>query len=274
MNEDDRTDPGLVPADCTLSARANRFERDHARRLRALAYRMLGSNAEAEDIVQEAWLRWAEIDEATIERPTAYLSRIVTNLCLDRLGSAAAQREQYVGVWLPEPLLTDERLADAVSSPERQAEFAEDVSVAFMLALERLSPLERAAFLLHEVFDVDYTEIAHHLDREPPACRQLVSRARRSIRTDYARRVVSEEESRFLAEAFANALRSHDVEALARVLTDDAVLMADGGEKVSAAARPLNGGPLVAQVLVHFAQLWKLEKITSAQDLRRVSELR
>src|SRR3954471_20428117 len=120
----------------TPADRALRYEREQARNLRALAYRMLGSRTEAEDIVQEAWLRWAEVEESTVQHAGAYLSRLVTNLCLDRLRSAAAKREQYVGVWLPEPLLDEE--ADWSPGPEAEAEFAQEVSVAFMLALERL----------------------------------------------------------------------------------------------------------------------------------------
>src|SRR5215468_1797493 len=192
----------------TLAERALRYDREHARSLRALAYRMLGSRTEAEDIVQEAWLRWAEVDESTVQHAGAYLSRLVTNLCLDMLGSAAAKREQYVGVWLPEPLLNEE--ASWSPSPEVQAEFAQDVSIAFMLALERLSPLERAAFLLHDVFDLDYDEIARHLDRSEAACRQLISRARKNIKADYARREVAQEERDRLIDAFMLAVRSHD----------------------------------------------------------------
>ncbi|HEY1128166.1 MAG TPA: RNA polymerase sigma factor SigJ [Roseateles sp.] len=250
--------------DHSPNARALRFDRDHARRLRALAYRMLGSRAEAEDVVQEAWLRWAEVDESTIEHPGAFLSRLATNLCLDRLRSAAVQREHYVGVWLPEPLLEEqEALFGWAPGPEKQAEFAQDVSIAFMLALERLSPLERAAFLLHDVFDMDYDEIARHLDRSEAACRQLVSRARKNIKADYARREVAREEAQRLVEAFMEAVRSQDVSALARLLAEDAVMMADGGGKASAVPRPLRGGAQVARVFIGFAQLptshgWRL----------------
>jgi len=249
--------------DRSPAARARRYDQDHARRLRALAYRMLGSRAEAEDIVQEAWLRWAEVDEATIDHAGAFLSRLVTNLCLDKLRSAAAQREQYVGVWLPEPLLEDEDLFGWTPSPETQAEFAQDVSVAFMLALERLSPLERAAFLLHDVFDMDYGEIAGHLDRTEAACRQLISRARKNIKGDYARREVAREESERLVGAFMQAVRSQDVSALARLLSEDAVLMADGGGRVSAVPRPLQGGAVIARTFIGFAQMptsrgWRL----------------
>lgn len=235
--------------------RARRYDAEHARRLRALAYRMLGSRAEAEDIVQDTWLRWVEVDESAIDDPGAYLSRLATNLCLDKLGSAAARREQYVGTWLPEPLLEDEVLFGWAPSPERQAEFAQDVSVAFMLALERLSPLERAAFLLHDVFDLEYDEIGRHLDRHTDACRQLVSRARRNVKADYARREVAEEERQRLATAFAEAIRTQDVNALAQILAEDAVMLADGGGKVSAITRPLRGNVGIAKALIGWARL-------------------
>jgi len=254
-----KTTPALMT---TLAERALRYDRDHARSLRALAYRMLGSRAEAEDIVQEAWLRWAEVNESTVQHAGAYLSRLVTNLCLDKLGSAAAKREQYVGVWLPEPLL--DAAAGWSPGPEVQAEFAQDVSVAFMLALERLSPLERAAFLLHDVFDLDFDEIARRLDRSPAACRQLASRARHHIKSDYARHEVEDEERERLFGAFSEAVRTFDVDALARVLAADAVLLADGGGKVSAVSRPLHGGAAIAKALIGFARLpgsrdWRLE---------------
>lgn len=236
-----------------LSDRALRFDREHSRSLRALAYRMLGSRAEAEDMVQEAWLRWAEVDESTVQHAGAYLSRLVTNLCLDRLGSAAHRREQYVGVWLPEPLVDEE--AEWSPGPEMQTEFAQDVSVAFMLALERLSPLERAAFLLHEVFDLDFEEVGQRLERSPAACRQLASRARQHVKTDYARREVEEEEHQRLFLAFSTAVRDGDIEALSRVLTEDALFMSDGGGKVSAVMHPMQGGALIAKTFIGFARL-------------------
>jgi RNA polymerase sigma-70 factor (ECF subfamily) len=243
----------LAAADQSPAARALRFDRDHARSLRALAYRMLGSRAEAEDLVQEAWLRWADVDETAVRHAGAFLSRLVTNLCLDRLQSAAMRREQYVGVWLPEPLVDE--ASEWSPSPEAQAEFAQDVSVAFMLTLERLSPLERAAFLLHEVFELDFEEIARRLGRSAAACRQLASRARQHVKADYARHEVEDEERQRLFQAFMGALQSFDVEGLAKVLTDDAVLLADGGGKVSAVPRMLEGGALVAKVFVGFVKL-------------------
>jgi RNA polymerase sigma-70 factor, ECF subfamily len=247
----------------TLADRALTFDRTHSRPLRGLAYRMLGSRAEAEDIVQEAWLRWAEVDESSVDHVGAYLSRLVTNLCLDKLGSAAARREQYIGVWLPEPVMDDDD-AGWIPGPEVQAEFAQDVSVAFMLALERLSPLERAAFLLHDVFDLDFDEIARRLERTPAACRQLASRARQHVKSDYARHEVEDEERERLFEAFSEAVRSRDVDALAAVLADDAVALADGGGKVSALSRPLHGGALIARTFIGFASMarsveWRFE---------------
>ncbi|OWQ44718.1 RNA polymerase subunit sigma [Roseateles noduli] len=248
----DTTPAGAPALDPAPAARALRYDRDHARSLRALAYRMLGSRAEAEDIVQDAWLRWADVDESTVRHSGAFLSRLVTNLCLDRLQSAAVRREQYVGTWLPEPLVDES--GDWSPSPETQAEFAQDVSVAFMLTLERLSPLERAAFLLHEVFELDFDEIARRLDRSAAACRQLASRARQHVKADYARHEVEDEERQRLFQAFMGALQSFDVDALAKVLTDDVVLLADGGGKVSA-VRTLEGGALVARTFVGFVKM-------------------
>ncbi len=246
----------------TPAERAIRYDREHARSLRALAYRMLGSRTEAEDIVQEAWLRWVQVDESTVQHAGAYLSRLVTNLCLDKLGSAAAKREQYVGVWLPEPLLDEQ--AGWSPGPEVQSEFAQDVSIAFLLVLERLSPLERAAFLLHDVFDLDFDEVGWRLERSPAACRQLAHRARNHVKADYTRREVKEEDRERLFGAFSEAVRNFDVDVLARVLTEDAVMLADGGGKVSSIPGPLRGGALIARAFIGFARLptsraWRLE---------------
>lgn len=220
----------------------------HYRYLRALAYRMLGSRAEAEDAVQDTWLRWQAADRAGVDTPRAYLSQVITHLCLDRLQSARARREQYVGMWLPDPLVNE----DLHPGPEVTTEYAQDVSIAFMLTLERLSPLERAAFLLHDVFDVEFDEIARRLQRSPTAVRQLASRARTRVRADYARGEVAAEHSERLLQSFAQALAQGDVEALARTLTEDAQFMSDGGGKVCAVPRILHGAPLVAKTLLGF----------------------
>jgi len=258
------TEPGSPSL--ALAERANRYQREHARSLRALAYRMLGSVAEAEDIVQEAWLRWAEQDESGVQHAGAYLSRLVSNLCLDRLGSAAARREHYVGVWLPEPWLDDEDSGARAPDPQSQAEFAQDVSVAFMLALERLSPLERAAFLLHEVFELEFDEIGERLGRSAAACRQLSSRARKHVKAEAPRQEVARADGLRLWEAFSQAVRTRDVDALAQVLSADARMLADGGGVVSAVPKPLHGGALIARTFIGFARMptsqgWRLESV-------------
>lgn len=201
-------------------------------RLKRLAYRMLGSVAEAEDAVQDAWLRWDRAGAAA-ENPQAWLVQTVTRLCLDRMKSARARRETYVGPWLPEPLV--EEIADD------PVERAEDVSVAFLLALERLSPLERAVFLLHDVFDQDYGEIGRALGRGEAAVRQLASRARAHVRDARPRFAVSPEKTLQLAAAFMRAAAANDMSALAGLLAQDAVLISDGGGKRPAALRPMVG---------------------------------
>ncbi len=198
--------------------------------LTALAYRMLGSVAESDDVVQDAFLRWREADRGAIAEPRAYLSRIVSRLCLDHLKSARHRREEYVGTWLPEPIVAEpgETLAD-------------DLSVALLLALERLSPLERAAFLLHDVFDMDYAGIAATLDTTEGACRQLAARGREHVRHDRPRYAASDTDARRIAEAFVAAAATGDVGVLAHLLADDAVLYTDGGGKRRAALRPILG---------------------------------
>jgi RNA polymerase sigma-70 factor, ECF subfamily len=201
-------------------------------RLRRLAYRMLGSVTEAEDAVQDAWLRWDKAGAAA-ENPRAWLVQTVTRLCLDRMKSARARRETYVGPWLPEPLI--EEIADD------PVERAEDVSVAFLLALERLSPLERAVFLLHDVFDQDYAEVGRALGRGEAAVRQLASRARAHVRDARPRFSVSPEKTLELAAAFMRAAAAQDMEGLSSLLARDAVLISDGGGKRPAALRPMVG---------------------------------
>ena len=198
--------------------------------LAGLAYRMLGSVAEAEDVVQDAFLRWREVDRAAIAEPRAYLARVVSRLCLDRMKSASHRREHYVGTWLPEPV---------VAAPAQT--LADDLSVALLLALERLSPLERAAFLLHDVFDQDYAAVGETLDHSEAACRQLAARAREHVRQDRARYPTSDTEARKLADAFVIAAATGDVGGLARLLAEDAVFYSDGGGKRRAALNPIVG---------------------------------
>ncbi len=198
--------------------------------LSGLAYRMLGSVAEAEDVVQDAFLRWREVDRAAIAEPRAYLARVVSRLCLDRLKSARNQREHYVGTWLPEPV---------VAAPAQT--LADDLSVALLLALVRLSPLERAAFLLHDVFDMDYDAVAAAIDSSEAACRQLAARARAHVREDRPRYAADDSRARELAMAFVIAAATGNVGGLAQLLADDAVLYTDGGGKRRCALKPIVG---------------------------------
>ena len=229
----------------------------HRRHLHALAYRMLGSHAEAQDVVQDTWLRQKDTALETLEYPRAYLSRIATHLCLDRMQSARARREQYVGFWLPEPLEDESGALDA--GPQARLEYAQNVSVAFMLALERLSALERAAFLLHDVFDQSFDEVALRLGRSAAACRQLAARARVHVQSAQARVDVAHEQGEQLLSAFVQTIVSGDVDALARLLAQDAVMLSDGGGIVTAVARPLSGPALIAKALVGFAKMWNPE---------------
>ena len=232
-----------------MTTALEQFERERPR-LEGLAYRMLADATEAQDVVQDAWLRWDSARHETVDRPAAFLHRTVTRLCLDRLKSARARREQYVGPWLPEPVATD-TASRSEADPEAHATLSEDLSFALLLALERLTPIERAAFLLHDVFDHDYGEIAATLDRSEQACRQLASRARRHVRESRARRASTTDRDlrrdqhrdlhRDLLERFVAACATGDTAALAELLRDDAVLVSDGGGVVSAARKPVHG---------------------------------
>jgi RNA polymerase sigma-70 factor (ECF subfamily) len=205
-------------------------------RLKRLAYRMLGSVAEAEDAVQDAWLRWTRAGEGPsdpVADPAAWLVRATSRLCIDRLRAAKVRREAYRGPWLPEPLV-EEMSVDPV-------ERAEDVSVAFLLALERLSPLERAVFLLHDVFEAGYAEVALTLGRREAAVRQLAARARTHVQDARPRFTVSQDEAARLTNAFAMAAAQGDMATLSALLAKDAVMITDGGGKRKAAMRKLVG---------------------------------
>jgi RNA polymerase sigma-70 factor (ECF subfamily) len=218
------------------------FDR-HRRLLFGVAYQMLGSVADAEDVVQDAWLRWSATDRSDVEDERAYLVTITSRLALDRLGSARARREAYVGPWLPEPLLTTE------GGPEDAAELGEQVSLALLVVLETLSPLERAVFVLRDVFGMPAAEVAAALGRSEAAVRQLAHRAREHVearrpRFDADRRAQREVTERFLAAAVGG-----DVESLLAALAPGVVLVSDGGGRVTAARRPIEGADKVARFL-------------------------
>jgi RNA polymerase sigma-70 factor (ECF subfamily) len=213
-------------------------------RLLRIAYRMLGSLAEAEDVAQDAWLRWSKADREDVHNPMAFLTRTVTRLCLDRMKSARARRESYVGAWLPEPLI--EFAGPADDEPE-------DVTLTLMMALERLSPLERAAFLLHDVFDMPFEEVSKAIGREAAACRQLASRARAHVRSQRPRYSVSDEEGEAIARAFFRASASGDVGQLQALLAENVVAYSDGGGKIKTHTNPVCGRNRVVRMLAGLA---------------------
>ena len=206
------------------------------RRLAGLAYRMTGSVADSEDILQQAWLRFASQDPATIQTPARWLGTVVARLCLDHLRSARHRRETYIGAWLPEPLV-----ADNAPDAERGWILAEDVSIALILVLETLSPEMRAAFILRDAFDYDWDEIALVVDRSPETCRQLVSRARKRLAGADPAPSVSLETARPLAEAFWHASRTGDMQGLLQIFTADIEVHSDGGGKVPSIFNVLKG---------------------------------
>jgi RNA polymerase sigma-70 factor, ECF subfamily len=214
-----------------------------------LAYRMCGSIADAEDVIQDAWLRWHAVEHATVQSPRAFLLRITMRLCLDQAKAARSRREHYVGPWLPEPIADIGRVGrDA--DPEGITELADDLSIALLLVLERLSPLERAAFLLHDVFDLSFGEIAKVLEREPAACRQLASRARRRVNEERPSKEVSPARAKMFIAKFQEALQAGDVASVSRMLAEDAVVIADGGGKKYAALKPIHGRQKIVRFFI------------------------
>lgn len=213
-------------------------------KLTRVAYRMLGSVADAEDVVQEAFIRWLGTDRTTVKEPQAYLRRIVTRLCLDVMKSAAKRREVYPGTWLPEPIV------------EADEDEIDDVTLPLMIALERLSPLERAAFILHDVFGVGFDEISEAIGRDPAACRQLASRARANVRAERPRFDVPKQRGLEIAEAFFAASRSGDMSTLQAMLAADVAMYSDGGGKRSAASVPIVGLEMVMRLNASLAHVF------------------
>ncbi len=213
-------------------------------RLIRIAYRMVGSVADAEDLVQEAFLRWLDADRDAVREPEAYLRRVVTRLCLDHLKSARHRRETYIGPWLPEPVV------------EAAEDEIDDVTLPLMMALERLSPLERAAFLLHDLFGVSFEEIAETIGREPATCRQLASRARTHVRAARPRFYMPKERGLEIAAAFFAATRSGNMQELQSLLAADVTVYSDGGGKKPAAMHPIFGFVRVMQFHASLAQLF------------------
>ncbi|MFD8755336.1 RNA polymerase sigma factor SigJ [Kitasatospora sp. NPDC059577] len=224
------------------------------RYLGSVAYRLLGSFTDAEDVLQDAWLRWQAAERSTVADPRAFLTTVVTRLCYDQLGSARARREAYYGEWLPEPAVS---YADGPDTPADLAERGESVSLALLAVLEQLSPAERAAFVLHDVFAVGFEEIGASLDRSADAARQLASRARRRVK-DGSRRGggTGTAEHRQAVEAFAAASSRGDILALMEVLDPDVVWHSDGGGIVRAGVRPIHGADRVSRMVAGLVAKW------------------
>ncbi|MBG53606.1 MAG: RNA polymerase sigma factor SigJ [Alphaproteobacteria bacterium] len=219
------------------------------RRLISLAYRMLGERGAAEDIVQNAWLRWQSVDQTTIETPAAWLTTVTTRLAIDSLKSARANREIYVGVWLPEPLITE----NPVDSPEDTLAQSQSVELALLWAMERLAPEERAAFILREAFDTDYADIADILGKTESACRKLIERARKRIEDKAPRYETPASDVRDLLNRFMMAVQAKDKTEILSLLSPTALALSDGGGKVRAALRPLTGAEEIANVFLSLA---------------------
>ncbi|MZE79742.1 RNA polymerase sigma factor SigJ [Streptomyces xinghaiensis] len=247
-------------------ARLSEFE-EHRGRLWGVAYRITGSVADADDAVQEAWLRWQALPDGEAAEPRAYLTTVVSRICYDQLGSARSRRETYVGSWLPEPVLGGD--GGAAALPEDRVTLDESVGMALLAVLERLTPAERTAFVLHDVFAVPFTEIAEVVGRTPVSVRQLASRARRRVRAESPRRSVDRDEHRRAVDAFLAAATGRDLDALMKVLDPDAVWRADGGGKVSAARRPVHGRDKVARVVEGLLRRWAPDTVTA--EVREVN---
>ena len=237
--------------DNTADLDAVRVYEHHRPRLWGIAYRMLGSVHDAEDVLQESYLRWHQADTAAVHTPEAWLVRVTTRLAIDRLRRSTAEREHYVGDWLPEPVATD---THAVT--ERRAEQASDLSMAFLVILERLAPEERAAMLLRDVFDTDYTEIARVLEKSEAACRQLVHRARVRVRRDRARFLVPPEVKERLVERFLAALAADDKDALLAIVAEDATWVSDSGGNVRAARNVVHGAERIVRFALGLEHKW------------------
>jgi RNA polymerase sigma-70 factor (ECF subfamily) len=227
-----------------MQDRSGEFQR-HRPRLFGIAYRMLGSRTDAEDVLQDAYLRWHQGASQDLRSPEAWLVTTVTRLCIDRLRAARTEREHYIGPWLPEPLI-----GDAAPAADARAELSSSLSIAFLVVLEQLEPDERAAFLLHEVFDSDYAEIAEILGKSEAACRQIVSRARKRVRGRKPRTHVTDTARRSVLERFANAIQTQDKSALLELVAEKASWTSDGGGKARAALKVIRGRERVVRFVL------------------------
>jgi RNA polymerase sigma-70 factor (ECF subfamily) len=240
----------------TGTSATSEFESNRGR-LFGLAYRMLGSRADAEDLVQEAYVRWHQSDRDAIRNSEAWLVATATRLAIDRLRALKTEREAYVGPWLPEPMMRD-----SPPPPDRHLELASDLSMAFLVLLERLGPEERAAFLLHDVFDFDYGEIATVLEKSEEACRQIIHRARKRFE-------VADSAKAKLLRAFTDAVNARDQQTLLTLFAPDATWTADGGGRAAAAPRPIVGAPNIVRLVLALRE--RLQSDTARMELVEVN---
>lgn len=238
---------------------------NHRRKLMGIAYRMLGSRSDAEDVLQDASLKWIQADKRSLRSAEAWLVTVVTRLCLDRLRSAKALREHYVGEWLPEPWISDH-----VPAAEHPIEMANDLSIAFLVVLERLSPEERAAFLLREVFDFGYAEIAQMIGKSVEACRQLAHRARERVKGGRRRFEVNRQAHLLLLERFMEAAGTGEMEKLKALFAEDICLTGDGGGKVLSVLRPLHGAERVARLYAAISRRYPGRMDFRMADINRI----
>jgi RNA polymerase sigma-70 factor (ECF subfamily) len=246
----------------TVESTASAFEPNRAR-LFGIAYRMLGSRAEAEDVVQEAYVRWHQSDRNAIRNSEAWLVTTATRVAIDRLRALKNEREAYVGPWLPKPMMQE------TPPPDRSLELASDLSIAFLVLLERLGPEERAAFLLHEVFDFEYGEIAAILEKNEDACRQIVHRARTRVRSARKRFEVTEAAKADLLRKFTEAVNAGDHETLLALFAPDATWTADGGGRAAAARHPIVGAEQIARLVLGLHD--RLQSDTATMELVEVN---
>ncbi|MEV5894164.1 RNA polymerase sigma-70 factor [Nonomuraea fuscirosea] len=239
---------------------------DHRSLLTGVAYRILGSVADAEDVVQEAWLRWSKVDEAGVDDPKAYLIRVTSRLAIDRLRWARSRRESYVGPWLPEPIGTTPDAAE-------HAELADSVEMALMVVLETLSPLERAVFVLREAFDLPFAEIAEIIGRAEPATRQLARRARDHVRDKRPRFEVDQKERRRITERFIKAATVGDVDGLIELLSDQVHIISDGGGKARAALRVITGSDNVSRYLLSISSPANIARFMASIGMADIHDL-
>lgn len=228
----------------------------------AIAYLMLGTVTDAEDMVQETFLRWQQTAEMTVKSAKTYLSTIITRLCIDHLRSARVQREQYMGPWLPEPIMTQQ-----TDDPAAQVELADSLSIAFLVLLERLSPVERAVFLLREVFEYDYDEIAKMVGKSPANCRQILKRSRQHIAAQRPRFPVSQQQQEQITAKFLEASTQGNLQGLLTLLDKDVTFWSDGGGQVAAALKPLHGTMKVARFLLAIRSKWLSTAVTQIIEI-------